>query len=62
VNLTARLQAEAPVGSVLIGETTFRELGAAAVVEAMPPKTVKGKTEPVTAYVLHELKDRDPAP
>jgi adenylate cyclase len=62
VNLTARLQAEAPVGSVLIGETTFRELGAAAVVEAMPPKTVKGKTEPVTAYVLHELRDRDSPP
>jgi class 3 adenylate cyclase len=56
VNLAARLQAEAPVGGVLIGETTFRQLGGRAVVEAMPPLTVKGKDEPVAAYVLHELR------
>ncbi len=58
VNLAARLEAEAPVGSVLIGEATFRRLGAAAVVEALPPRRVKGKEEPVAAYVLHELRDR----
>jgi adenylate cyclase len=55
VNLAARLQAEAPVGGVLLGEGTFRELGARAVVEALPPRRVKGKEEPVTAYVLHAL-------
>jgi adenylate cyclase len=57
VNLTARLQAEAPVGKVLIGEDTFRRLGAAAVVEALPPRLVKGKQQPVVAYLLHELRD-----
>ena len=56
VNLTARLQAEAPVGGVLIGEETFRRLGAGAVVEALPPRRVKGKQEAVAAYVLHELR------
>ncbi len=57
VNLAARLQAEAPVGGVLIGEGTFRRLEGA-VVEALPPRNVKGKEEPVTAYLLHELRDR----
>jgi hypothetical protein len=40
---------------VLIGEETFRELGARAVVEPMPPTYVKGKRDPVNAYVLHRL-------
>jgi class 3 adenylate cyclase len=55
VNLAARLQAAAPVGGVLIDEETFRELGAQAVVEAVPPMRVKGKREEVTAYRLHRL-------
>jgi adenylate cyclase len=60
VNLAARLQAAAPVGGVLIGEETFRELGAQAVVEPMPPMRVKGKREPVTAYRLHGLTGSRP--
>jgi adenylate cyclase len=60
VNLAARLQAAAPVGSVLVGEETFRALGAAAVVEPMPPMAVKGKREPVVAYLLHSLDRGDP--
>jgi class 3 adenylate cyclase len=56
VNTAARLQAGAPVGGVLIGEATFHRLGAAAVVEAVPPRRVKGKDEPIAAYVLHELR------
>lgn len=55
VNLAARLQAEAPVGGVVIGESTFRELEGRAVVDALPPRRVKGKEEPVAAYVLHEI-------
>jgi adenylate cyclase len=55
VNLTARLQAEAPVGGVLIGEGTFERLGARAVVECLPPLRVKGKKEPVRAYLLHRV-------
>jgi adenylate cyclase len=56
VNLAARLEAKAPVGGVLVGEGTFRRLGTGAVVEALPPRRVKGKEEPVSAYVLHELR------
>ena len=60
VNVAARLQAEAPVGAVLIGEETFRQLGPGAVVEAVPPRQVKGKEQPVPAYVLHALRRSDP--
>jgi adenylate cyclase len=56
VNLAARLEAEAPVGGVLIGDGTFGRLGARAVVEALPPRRVKGKEQPVAAYVLHEIR------
>jgi adenylate cyclase len=56
VNVAARLEKEAPVGAVLIGEGTFQRLGRAAVVEPMPPRHVKGKQEPVAAYVLHRLE------
>lgn len=62
VNLTARLQAEAPVGGVLIGEDTFRRLGARAVVEPLPPLRVKGKEEPVRAYLLHRVVKSGPHP
>ena len=57
VNLAARLQTEAPIGSVLIGDETFRRLGTRAVVEPLAPRQVKGKREPVTAYLLHGLRN-----
>jgi class 3 adenylate cyclase len=55
INVASRLEAEAPVGSVLIGEETFRRLGTGAVVEAVEPLHVKGKEQPLTAYVLRAL-------
>jgi class 3 adenylate cyclase len=58
VNVAARLEAEAPVGGVLIGEETFRLLGTRAVVEPVSPLRVKGKGDPVIAFVLHRV-DRD---
>ncbi|HEY6113310.1 MAG TPA: adenylate/guanylate cyclase domain-containing protein, partial [Gaiellaceae bacterium] len=55
VNLAARLQAAAPVGGVLIGEATFRELGGRALVEPTAPMRLKGIRDPVNAYLLHQL-------
>jgi class 3 adenylate cyclase len=52
VNLAARLQSEAPVGEVVIGAETMRRLPPGAVVERLPELRVKGKAEPVEAYVL----------
>ena len=57
MNLASRLEAEAPVGGVLIGEATFRRLGTGAVVEALPPRQVKGKEHAVAVYLLHGLAD-----
>jgi adenylate cyclase len=55
VNLAARLQAAAPVGGVLVSEATFHALGPRAIVEPLTPLRVKGKQEPVNAYLLHRL-------
>ena len=57
VNLAARLESQAPVGGVLIGAGTRDALRDHAVVEELPPMRVKGKAEPVLAYVLHRLTD-----
>jgi class 3 adenylate cyclase len=60
VNLAARLQAAAPLGRVVLGVETVRRLPPGAVVERLPELRVKGKTEPVEAYVLRSL-DGGPA-
>ena len=50
VNTTARIQAEADPGSVLVGEATRRACEAAVVFEAAGDHTLKGKAEPVRLY------------
>lgn len=52
VNVAARLEQAAPAMEVLIGEPTYRLVRAAAVVEAVEPLPLKGKSEPVPAYRL----------
>jgi adenylate cyclase len=55
VNLAARLESAAPVGQVVIGEGTRDQLPDEVVVEELPELQVKGKAEPVTAYLLRDL-------
>jgi adenylate cyclase len=55
VNLAARLESQAPVGGVLIGEGTRVHLPKDAIVEQLPAIQVKGKAEPVHVAVLHHL-------
>jgi adenylate cyclase len=55
VNLAARLEAAAPVGKVVVGAGTAAALPPGAVLERLPPLQVKGKEEPVEAYLLHDL-------
>jgi class 3 adenylate cyclase len=55
VNLAARLEAAAPVGGVVVGAETAAALPPGAVLERLPPLEVKGKEEPVEAYLLHGL-------
>lgn len=59
VNVASRLETEAPIGGVLIGEETLRRLGARAVVQPLSPLRVKGKEQPVSAYVLRGLEQEE---
>jgi adenylate cyclase len=53
VNQAARLESEAPVGGVVIGAETAAAPPPGAVLERLAPLEVKGKEEPVEAYLLH---------
>ena len=55
VNTGARLEGLAPVGGVLIGPETYAQLPPGAVVERWAGLRMKGKDDPVNAYVLHSL-------
>ncbi len=55
INTGSRLEGSAPLGSVVIGAETYRQLPDGAVVEPMDPILVKGKEAPLQAYILHGL-------
>jgi adenylate cyclase len=55
VNLAARLESEAPVGEVVIGPGTYSRLPEGASVDQLAPLHLKGKSEPVTGYILRGL-------
>jgi class 3 adenylate cyclase len=55
VNVAARLQTLAEPGQVVIGEATLVALGPSATVEPMGELTVKGRQQPVKAYVVTGL-------
>jgi class 3 adenylate cyclase len=50
VNLAARLEQAADPGEILIGASTERLVRDQVVLEPMPPLTVKGKADPVSAF------------
>jgi class 3 adenylate cyclase len=52
VNTAQRLEVSADPGEILIGQETNRLARGAAVVEEIPPLTVKGKARPVRAFRL----------
>ncbi|HEY3069612.1 MAG TPA: adenylate/guanylate cyclase domain-containing protein [Gaiellaceae bacterium] len=55
VNVAARLEGQARAGEVVIGEASYAALGFPAGVEELEPLMVKGKRDPVRAYVLRSL-------
>jgi class 3 adenylate cyclase/tetratricopeptide (TPR) repeat protein len=60
VNTASRMQSLAPHDSVVIGEATLRAVRDRFDVEALPPATVKGKSEPLQVWrVLAERADVD---
>ena len=55
-NLAARLEGVAEPGTVVIGSSTYAQLGTGARVRVLSGITVKGRREPVTCYVLEGLQ------
>ncbi|MEV0385967.1 adenylate/guanylate cyclase domain-containing protein [Nonomuraea sp. NPDC050643] len=55
VNVAARLQGIAEPGTVVIGETTLKQLGPNVTVNPLGRLNLKGKEELVAAYVLTEM-------
>lgn len=51
-NLASRLQSQADAGQVVIGSATLAELGPTARVTSLGALSLKGKAEPVEAFVL----------
>jgi class 3 adenylate cyclase len=61
-NLAARLEGLAEPGQVVIGAGTRELLGDLADVESVGAVTVKGKRDPVVAFVLRGIRTRQGAP
>jgi class 3 adenylate cyclase len=55
VNLAARFEGSAPVGEVVIGEATKAGLPEGSTVEQLPPLELKGKSQPIPAYLLRSV-------
>jgi class 3 adenylate cyclase len=58
VNVGARLEAQARAGEVVIGQATRAEIGEEAELEDLGELPVKGKEQPVRAFVLRGLPAR----
>ena len=56
VNVAARLEQAAPVGEILVSESTHRLVRSTALVAEFPPIRAKGKSDPVRAYRLVALQ------
>lgn len=59
VNVGARLEGQAPAGGVVVGAETYRHLPPGTVVERLGAVAVKGKSDPVEAYVVRALPAHD---
>jgi predicted ATPase/class 3 adenylate cyclase len=58
VNLASRLEHAAPVGAILISRDTYRHVRGVFDVQPLAPIRVKGKREPVHAYVVQGTRPR----
>jgi class 3 adenylate cyclase len=57
VNLGSRLEGQSPVDGVMIGAATYAQLPQGVVAERQHDLHVKGKAEPVVAYVLRSVPE-----
>jgi class 3 adenylate cyclase/tetratricopeptide (TPR) repeat protein len=56
VNTASRLQQEAPVGGVVVGETTYRATRQSVDFEPLQPVALKGKAEPVALWIANSVR------
>jgi class 3 adenylate cyclase/tetratricopeptide (TPR) repeat protein len=57
VNLAARLEQAAAPGEIIVGEQTWRLVRDAVAAEPLAPLQLKGKSQPVAAYRLLQVRD-----
>ncbi len=63
MNTASRLQHEAPVGGVVVGERTYRSTQQSFEYEPLPPVTVRGKAAPIPLWhVLGTRSEQERAP
>jgi class 3 adenylate cyclase len=55
VNLGARLEGHAPPGGIVIAAATRERLPETAATDPLPELHVKGKEQPIAAFLLHRL-------
>ncbi len=58
VNTAARLEAAAPPGTILVGDSTYRLTNAAVTYEPVDPVVAKGKSEPLQAWRPLAIRSR----
>lgn len=58
VNTAARLQSAAPVGAVLVDQSTMRSAGAAIAFEPLDPVEAKGKADPISVWRVTGARSR----
>ena len=58
VNVASRLEHAAPVDGVLISHDTYRHVRGVFDVRELNPLVLRGKTDPVRAYVVERVKER----
>ena len=58
VNLSNRLEQNAPLGGVLISHDTYRQVYGLFNTQALPPLAVKGKAEPIQTYLVLSARSR----
>ena len=61
VVVAQRLEAAAGGGEILVGDSTIRLVRDAVVAESIPPLELKGKSEPVAVWRLHDVLPARPA-
>jgi class 3 adenylate cyclase len=58
INVASRLEQAAAPGTILISHDTYRHVRGVFRVIPQPPLTVKGKTDPLTVYIVVEAEPR----